>query len=539
MNDFKSLQILDRFQSLFQKADIDYPAMRKILQLKLTMDRRRVPTAFQQNKKKEQDDSNQFIKLLWFYALLGLFLIPFMLIGEYFLFQMSIVYGISMFIIMTTMISDFSSVLLDIRDRNILHTKPVSSKTIGAAKVIHVFIYMLFLTAAIMLVPLIVSVFAKGPLFALIFLVNIIFIDLLIVVMTAVLYILILKFFDGERLKDIINYVQIGLSISILIGYQVLIRSFEFVDFNIVFQMEWWHFIIPPIWYGATFEVLLNGNIDPILIALSLMGILIPPISIILYSKLTPVFERNLQKLSEQGGSDGNRKNIFQSKLSAIVCRTKQERAFYNFASIMMKNERQFKLKVYPTLGFSLVIPFLFMFNILRDLSLEELASTNYHLSIYFSLMMIPTVISSLKFSGAYKGSWIYGVTPIREKSAIYKGTLKAFLYRLFLPIYLLLSVVFVIMFGTHILVDLFIVFVSASIYIVICFKASFKSVLPFSASFNAVSESDGYKVFILMGIILIFSAVHYYVITMEYHVYFYLILILIIQLIVWRKILK
>ena len=43
------------------------------------------------------------------------------------------------FMVMTSMISDFSSVLLHIRNRNILFTKPIDRKTINAAKIVHIF----------------------------------------------------------------------------------------------------------------------------------------------------------------------------------------------------------------------------------------------------------------------------------------------------------------------------------------------------------------------------------------------------------------
>jgi len=57
MKDYKTLKFLDKFQNFFRKMGVDYPVMRKILQVKLTMDNRRVPTVFSNgtnsnNKKK-------------------------------------------------------------------------------------------------------------------------------------------------------------------------------------------------------------------------------------------------------------------------------------------------------------------------------------------------------------------------------------------------------------------------------------------------------------------------------------------------------
>ncbi len=78
--------------------------------------------------------------------------------GDNYLFQMSITYAMIIFMIMTSMISDFSSVLLDIRDRTILSTKPITAKTINAAKFMHILIYLTYLTIALTAIPLLLLV---------------------------------------------------------------------------------------------------------------------------------------------------------------------------------------------------------------------------------------------------------------------------------------------------------------------------------------------------------------------------------------------
>lgn len=57
MNDFASLRILDRFRPVFQKLNIDYDVMRLILQLKLTMDSRRMPAIFSGSNVKKKGTS--------------------------------------------------------------------------------------------------------------------------------------------------------------------------------------------------------------------------------------------------------------------------------------------------------------------------------------------------------------------------------------------------------------------------------------------------------------------------------------------------
>lgn len=536
MKNFLTLRILDLFKGAFTSFGINYPTMRRILQVKLTMDQRRVPTIFSQSNKKLKEDSNHFMKSLWLYSFMGLFLIPFLFIGDNYFFQMSIIFGISMFLIMTSMISDFSSVLLDLRDKTLLSTKPIDGKTISAAKLVHVTIYLILLTASIAALPLIISVFRHGFLFFVLFLVLLIFMDLFVVMVTALMYFFILKFFDGEKLKDIINYIQILLSLGMLIGYQLLVRSFEFIDIEIVFHTKWWQIFIPPMWFGAPFELLLNRNPDVFIVIFSLFALIIPILSIYTYIKMMPSFERNLQKLSSHSVGKQKKHWPISEKLLNLMCATSEEKAFYRFAQTMYKNERKFKLKVYPSLGFSFVIPFIFIFNDLQYGSWSDLSSSKVYFAIYFSLLMIPTIVFMLKYSDKYKGAWIYKTTPINNKKIFIKAALKAFLVKLYLPIYILISVIFVLIFSVKIIPDLLIVFASALVYTIICVKGMGETALPFTESFEAAQQSDGIKAIGFFFFILFFVVFHFVSLLFPYGTFIYLFILIMLNLLIWRK---
>ncbi|WP_280770411.1 hypothetical protein [Salipaludibacillus daqingensis] len=532
MRNYPSLKFIDLFEKIFRFFDVNYPLMRKILQIKLTMDRRRAPTVFNERGKKEEDDeSNKFLKSLWIYAFLGLILVPFILIRDSYIFPMSLVYGVLMFLLMTSMISDFSQVLLDIRDKNILNTKPVDKRTVNAAKIVHVSIYMFILTGTITGIPLLVSLIAREIPFFLVFLGQIILIDLFIVVVTALLYILILKFFDGEKLKDIINYVQIALSLSIVIGYQLVIRSFEFLELDFSFAAQWWQVFLPPVWYGALFEVLLGQSRDGYLLLFSVLAVIIPFLSIYIYVKSIPSFERNLEKLAHQGAA----KKTKRDRIGPWVCSTKEERLFYNFAKKMMKNERQFKLKVYPSFGLSFIIPFILIFNELRMSSFSEIVDSRYFLSVYFASMMIPTIILMLRYSENYKGSWIFRALPITSMTPLFKGTLKAFMVKLYLPVFLVLSFLLMLIFSVGIWFDLIVVWLVSSLFVLICFKFLNEGKLPFSESFEMTQQETG-KMFLLFIPIPIFFGIHFWMTTFEYGVYIYGAVLLIANIVFWRK---
>lgn len=536
MREFQSLKFLSLFKGIFLRLGVDYEVMEKILRIKLTMDERRVPTIFAENGKKKKE-GNQFLKSLWIYGLYSLILIPFLLLGENYMYQVSLVFGMILFILMTSMISDFSVVLLDIRDKNIIQTKPVDKKTIAAAKIVHIMIYMTFVAGAFTTIPFLVGLFRHGIAFSAIFFIELVLTILLVVVLTSLLYLFILRFFDGEKLKDIINYVQILLSVGVVVGYQVLIRSFEFVDLNMAYTFSWWHFLIPPLWYGAPFEVLLNGNSANHFMAFTVLAVLVPLIAIYAYAKLMPSFERNLEKLLSDTKTRKKSRNWLDEAGAKWLCRSTEERVFYRFASSMMKKEREFKLKVFPVLGMALFFPFLFIFTYSVDGGLGEIADGNMFMFIYFCNVIIPSVVFMLKFSEGYKGSWLFRAAPIERISAIHSGTLKAFFVKLYIPIFVFLSLVFIWIFSARILPDLAAVLLGGLLQTLITYKIANGSDLPFSMSFEFAQESGGAKMMILTLITGAFVGAHFLTNAFHYGIYVYIAVLLVAIGIGWRMV--
>ena len=92
-----------------------------------------------------------------------------------------------------------------------------------------------------------------------------------------------------------INYVQIALSLMLMIGYQVLIRSFEFVNLDMVVSFHWWNLFLIPMWFVASYELILHGDTSLLTVIYTILAVIVPIISIWIYIKLIPTFERNLQ----------------------------------------------------------------------------------------------------------------------------------------------------------------------------------------------------------------------------------------------------
>ncbi|APC80512.1 hypothetical protein [Clostridium botulinum] len=546
MEDSKILKFVDKFKFIYEKLGVNYASMRTILKLKLLMDNRRVPTIYKDRE--NENKKNTFKKSLFLYGLMGVFLAVFIFIPSPMIVKMSINIGAIMFLIMTTMIADFSSVLLDIRDKNILNTKPLDPKTINAAKTTHILIYITSIAGAIAGPTLIGGLIKYKFKFFIIFFFQIILLSFFTIFITSILYYFILKIFDGEKLKDIINYFQIVLSIVLALGYQIIPRVFDFTGVSVNFKIKWWSYLVPPVWFAAPYSLIIEHNSGREYVLLSIMCVAIPIIIFGIYYKfIVPYFEENLQKLDSsisKKGSVEEAKGVRHKGYTSIFCRDKIENVFFRFSRNMISTERKLKLKLYPTLAFAVIFPFLMLigsFSKYESVSqaFNEFSKGNYYFSIYLSVLMLVASIELLSQSEKYKGSWIYIVLPIDNPGKIQKGALKGFIFRYIFPVFLSVCIIFLIICGLRILPDIIVMFFSMMILIV-AVQSLYKKELPFYKDFQSNGEGSITTVLVSGGLTGIFFGLHKLIrnlIKYSFSIYIYIGVLIIINMILWKKI--
>ena len=482
----KSLAVVHRLRGFYEKLGVDYEMMRLILETKLTMDKRREPTINMNNKSSDEKD-NSFGKALILYGVMGAFMSMLIIIKQNIMLQMAVYFGFFMFVIGSSFIADFAYVLLDVRDKNLLGITGVSSKTINAAKITNILIYMTKLSLAYGGVGILVSL-RHGILFTLVFIIEIILINLFMILITAFIYYLVLKFFNGEKLKDIINVVQIVLTVGIMIMYQLVGRLFDILDVGSRFTItSWWQGFIAPLWFAAPLEIIESGVIDRTLIIFTGLAILSPILSILIYFKIAKKFEDYIQKLNDNTYK-GKDRIPFSFKIGNLVCRSNTEKSFFNFT---------------------------------------------------VNIFMLTPVILMVKYSDQFKASWVYKAVPIDDMASIFKGVYKGVFYKMILPVYIVLALVYLWVFGLRIIPQIIAILFVIIILNLITVKLMDKH-LPFSVSFKDGEKMDdlGITLFIFM-LSAIFGVVHYIINRLNYGVYIFILIELILIGILWTIISK
>lgn len=538
MGEYKLLKFLDKFKGLYTRVGVDYEKMRIILKIKLTLDRRRTSTIMGSSNKKDEESENSFVYALIMYGIIGAFIGIIILSSSNAMFSFSIAFGMFMFFVLTSFISDFSNVLLDVRDKNVIGTKGVNNKTIAAAKVTHICYYIFLISLALSWLS-IIGMFRFGILTGILFLGELIVADILMIVITALIYLFILRFFNGEKVKDIINFVQIALTIVMTIGYQFLGRMFNVFDLNIVYKSRIWNLLLPPMWFAAPLYAVNGGEINKIIIMLITLAFIVPIIAIILYLKNISKFEDSLSKLNSVRNNEKEKSKGVFYRFGRWTCRNNEEKATYNLSVSVMKREREFKLKAYPNLGFIIIFPILFIFIFTNNYEGIESIPLSMSLNIYWFILMIPSILMTLQYSNDYKAAWIYESVFIKDTANIYRGAYKALIVNLLLPLYLVESVIFTVIFGIQVLGILIIVFIFLLIFIAtehIIGKLS----LPFTTKAGVVDNGSN-LLNILLGMILvgIAATINYFLLSNIIALIVYGTALVIVALFIWRKCIK
>jgi ABC-2 type transport system permease protein len=457
------LKLLDLFAWAFRSIKIDYDQLRAIVATKLTMDNRRQLVAYKRRTKKEP--SNTFGFTLFFYAIFGGFVSLAMYNIPSFILSMIVFFTYIMVMVSMTLITDFSSILLDTSDNTIILPRPVDSRTLFAARLTHILLYLGQLAIGLSIIPAVVVMVQYGVLLFFVFWTAVGLSILTAVILTNALYLLIMQFASEEKLKSVINYFQIVMAIFIMAGYQVLPRMIERIDMkSFVFEIQWWSFLLPPVWMAGTMEAIQFKLMDNLHIGLLASALILPLIGVYVVNKhLSPLFNRKIASLG--GGvrervNEKTQKNNLLTTIAKWITTTPSERGIFEVIYKILGRDRKIKLKIYPAFGYVAVFGLIFMMRSQEDFATTwaNLPNTQYHLMLlYLIFMVLQVALYEIPYSDDFRASWIYYSTPLKNPGEILSGTIKAICVRLFFPSYCIISAFVLYVWGYHAIDDIII----------------------------------------------------------------------------------
>ena len=537
MEDFFSLKILDLFRPLFEAFGVEYEKMRLIVSMKLTLDKR---------KNNSSENKNSLMQSVILYLVIGLVASRIIVMPIDIMTKMTVLFSLIFVMLLTCFITDFSSVILDTYDRHIIGITDVKDITLNMAKIVHIVIYISIMSLSISAFSILMILMVYNIGFCLLFILCMILMDFLLIMMTSVIYYLLIKIFKGEKLKDVLNLFQIFMILVFSIIYYFITSSLSDIQINYTFSIKAYDLFIPFMWFASLFCVIFYGKIQTLYIIMAILGIIVPILSILIYIKLTPAFERNLDKLEQvsYNEKDSKSKKSFVSKLANKICKNNEEKSFFEFIYINLSRDREFKTRVYPTLASGIIMPLvLLIVTYDRSMSIMEylksLSTTNNFLNIYLAVILLQNCILLLKYSKEYEASFIYDVLPISKKKNIYSAEFKVIIIKLFVPVFIIIGIPYLILFKAKFIVHLLIAFVSTIFISMGTFRANDKS-LPFSEDYAVTANTSNFlNIIKSIGFVGAAVLLHYLIILKAPYIFSvaYLILLILIMKIIWNKV--
>ena len=519
------LKLLLLFVRKFVKQGVDVEKLKIITQTKLTMDRRRVHVQYNQQKNREPKNPLLLTQLL--YGFFGLMMAAMIFYLQSLVLSMIFFHAYLLFMMSMTLITDFSSVLLDTADNQIILPRPVNSKTIFVARLIHILVYLLQFTIALALFPFIAISISIGVVAGIVSIFTILLTVALAVFITYLLYMGILRFSNEQKVKDIIGYFQIFMTLLFTVGYQLLPRLINFEEIAQTFSLHWYSYFLPPVWMALSIESFDQLAFDTVHLIMIVCAVCIPVLSFwLMIQYLAPSFARKLLLLQNDRQpakkikiKTGIRQSLSAS-LSALLCRGSAEKAGYEMVWKITGRDKGFKLQFYPSIGYILLFVFITVFKSGKNFkeTIDTLPATKLFLwMIYIPMFTVSSSKSIVAVYENFQAAWVYHSTPVKYPGQIISGSLKALLTKFFLPAYLLLFLFSFYTWGPAIIDD-FAFGLFNNIIIFLLLEILSKHMLPFSQQQNIKMQTGRFaKVIVQLFIIAALVGLHYLALTINW----------------------
>lgn len=506
---FVWILLLPRFLWRAFGADPDH--LEAILKVKLLNEARRPFTMGGMGSKKSIKGFRALIQFFVSLFMGIIYMLP-LLILENLSLAMTFFYTLFGAILSFLLITDFSSVLFDNRDRYILYVRPVKDQTVFISRALFIFVYLFQLVFPMAIPAWILMIALHGTGFAVYFFLPLLLLIFIVLFTVLGIYLLLLKWAGPGRFRDWISYFQIAWTMIIIItGYFLpLVLDQEFFLNPDPAQFQWLSYL-PTYWLAMTWVPL---GVDAFLPGTAWLGLLsLGAVLVIGTLALRPMTRRFVRKMNEMDTEQGKRSpqtkapsnRRFAERVADFFHRRPEARAGFQLTWIQTGRSRTFRMKVFPMFGY---VPVLFVY-IIYSANKDNFAQAIQGLStgksyltlLYISGLTVMQAVNYLIYSEHYKASWVYRLSPTQRPGYILAGAFTALWIKYFSLFYLLISIVLVWIWGWPILFDIGLALVNLLVYNLVVLLFANRA-LPFS-QIEQLKESGG-RVFKSLATLLV-----------------------------------
>jgi len=475
--------------SLWRSMGADTDQLRAILDAKLKIDDRK-PLTFGRKRKRKNGKFGSVLNM-FMYAFMGfIYIFPLVTFHDK-IFALFGYFTVFLFLLTFSLITDFSNILTDTKDKLILIPRPINDETLVLSRFLHACIYLFRMVIPMSLAGWIILGIDNGWKAAVVFPIPLLLMVFMSLFFVNACYLLILKFAKAERFQDVINSFQIAFSVIVVIFYYGLQGASTSVVFKNLDPMQYsWIRFTPPYWLASCFTWAgLHASL-PYSAWLSLPAVIVPLFCFWLTIKvLSPTFTKKLaaidgvevRSISPEKAKAGKKDTY---KILANIFNTGDAaKAGFMITWLQTTRSRTFKTRVYPSL---VLIPVYFFYLLwMRQEPFadvwRELPNTKQYLTLlYMSAFALLQAMNYVNISDQYKAAWVYYSSPVDKPGNVMIGAFKALWIKYYLPFITLIGLFVMSVWGGEYILDVLLATVNVSMFALSIMRLSNRA-FPFS----------------------------------------------------------
>ncbi|HEX5011145.1 MAG TPA: hypothetical protein VFY71_12165 [Planctomycetota bacterium] len=352
----------------------------------------------------------------------------------------------------------YGALLVDPTDIGVLASRPVSGRTLFAARLAHVCVYLLLSCACLSCFPMFLGCLAY-PFWAVLLVVPacVLLSALLTLGLVALFYALALRLAGPARFQRVVFAVQIAVTVVLMGGLQVALPLLRGSHLGELYtERPALRLLVPPLHFGGLFRLVLGeaGPGDGRLAAAALLGPLLALAASVLVAGrhfVAGVAGALVPKAARGVRWPASRLSAWGARLA----RSREEHAAFDFALAISRRDRVFLRQVVPGLmgtglvGLSLLLPGRL------DKNAAGALSFILPLGIYFLAINAPMLLETARYSEHWSARWLFAALPVSSPRALLRGGTLALLLGWVAPVVVAVSALIMLLSGWAALPDL------------------------------------------------------------------------------------
>jgi ABC-2 type transport system permease protein len=334
-------------------------------------------------------------------------------------------------------------VLFNKEEADILMHRPLEPRALLWAKMSVLIKVSLWMAAALNIAGIFVGAFRGGWIFAIVHPISIALEVFFSIGCVVLVYQLCLRWLGRECLDGLMTTAQVVVSIGAVAAGQLLPRfSGQAGGLAAGYSEAWWTTLLPPAWFAGLDDALAGSRTAAsweLAVAALLATALVTFFAV---SRLANTYQVGLQALNETISPVRRRRG--KRWLAVLIdwapmrwwLREPIERAAFLLTAAYLVRDRDVKLRVFPAMGPTLMIPVMMLFG---PSGAHRLGESNFIVAMIGTYLgIVPLLgLSMLEYSAQWRAADIFRAAPIGGPEKLCDGARRAVLLVLTLPVFL------------------------------------------------------------------------------------------------------